>query len=119
MKRRVQCVLTSDEAAQTEIASVLTAGLHPEVYVRTENVEQQRLTLFIIMRDDFTTGTHGKNGIEALPMVEQSIVGLAPCDILENMLQSRVFKQAGPVERKELLCEVCEQIRAFPPASNI
>jgi hypothetical protein len=110
MKRRMLKVATTKE----EAAEAVTQDLHPEVYLRIENVEGLRLPFFIVMCDDTAGVTHGKNGVAELPAIPEHARGVEPCDILDTILRSAAFCNAGQVERKSILREACRLIRACP-----
>ena len=70
MKRRVFLATTDTVVAHAAYGTAQAAGLHPETYLRTENVERLQLTVYIIMCDSVVAATHGKNELPALPVVE-------------------------------------------------
>jgi hypothetical protein len=71
MQRRVFKIATKQQIAEIARMDAEVHGLHPEVYLRSENIEHMRISVFVVMVDDLGSATHGKNAIEALPVIPE------------------------------------------------
>jgi type II secretory pathway component PulC len=70
MKRMVFSVETNERIARGIILGLQQEGRKPEVYLRTENIEGMRVSIFVIVCDSVVATTHGKNGVPPLPAIE-------------------------------------------------
>jgi hypothetical protein len=70
MKRMVFSVETNERIARGIILGLQQESRKPEVYLRTENIEGMRVSIFVVVCDALPAVTHGKNGVPPLPAIE-------------------------------------------------
>jgi hypothetical protein len=70
MKRMIYSAEVHEPYARDHVADLQQQGRKPEVYLRTENIEGMRVSIFVVVCDSVVDVTHGKNGTPELPAIK-------------------------------------------------
>jgi hypothetical protein len=70
MKRKVHSAETNEQITKELVTILREQNRHPEVYLRTENIEGMRVSIFVVVCDSVVDVTHGKNGTPELSAIK-------------------------------------------------
>jgi hypothetical protein len=70
MKRMVYSAEVHEPYARDHVADLQQQGRKPEAYLRTEDIEGMRVSIFVVVCDALPGVTHGKNGVPPLPAIK-------------------------------------------------